>query len=132
VELRVKPRLGASDDSSVIAHVSPLRLVAEAHMTEPSLAAGSPQESARFAELQARLKPLFRDVYVDPRAPRTVVIVPGLSMDQDLLSRIEGLQHYEERQLTMLMLLRLPPSSVQSPGSATGQASTSTSHAAAR
>ena len=29
-------------------------------------------------------------------------------MDQDLLSRIEGLQHYEERQLTMLMLLRLP------------------------
>jgi hypothetical protein len=77
-------------------------------MTEQALVPGSPQELARFAELQARLKPLFRDVYIDPRAPRSVVIVPGLSMDQDVLSRIEGLQHYEERQLTMLMLLRLP------------------------
>jgi PGM1 C-terminal domain len=82
--------------------------MSETHMTERPLVPGSQQELARFAELQTRLAPLFRDVYVDPRAPRTVVIVPGLSMDQDVLSRIEGLQHYEERQLTMLMLLRLP------------------------
>jgi len=44
----------------------------------------------------------------DPAAPRTVVVVPGLSLDPDLLSRISGALHYEERQLTMLMLLRLP------------------------
>jgi PGM1 C-terminal domain/ATP-grasp domain len=80
----------------------------EAHMTEQSPLPGSPQEIARFAELQGRLRPLFRDVYCDPRAPRTVVIVPGLSVDHDVMSRVEGLQHYEERQLTMLMLLRLP------------------------
>ena len=65
-------------------------------------------ETAQFAALQARLAPLFRAVFADPAAPRTVVIVPGLSLDQELLSRIDGLQHYEERQLTMLMLLRLP------------------------
>ncbi len=61
-----------------------------------------------FAVLQQRLAPLFRDLLADPRAPRTVVVVPGLSVDQELLGRIDGLQHYEERQLTLLMLLRLP------------------------
>jgi hypothetical protein len=65
-------------------------------------------EAESFAALQARLAPLFRQVFRDPAAPRTVVVVPGLSLDQDLLSRIDGVQHYEERQLTMLMLLRLP------------------------
>jgi hypothetical protein len=77
-------------------------------MTEYSPVPGGSEELARFASLQVRLKPLFRDVYCDPCAPRTVVVVPGLSVDQDVLARIEGLQHYEERQLTMLMLLRLP------------------------
>ena len=77
-------------------------------MSEYSPEPGSQEELACFAGLQARLKPLFRDVYRDPRAPRTVVIVPGLSMDQEVIARIEGLPHYEERQLTMLMLLRLP------------------------
>jgi hypothetical protein len=79
-----------------------------AWMMDCAAAPGSAEELERFAGLQARLKPLFRDVYCDPLAPRTVVIVPGLSMDQEVLARIEGLQHYEERQLTMLMLLRLP------------------------
>lgn len=70
--------------------------------------ARSTAEVVQFAELQGRLAPLFRAVFDDPAAPRTVVVVPGLSLDQELLSRIDGLQHYEERQLTMLMLLRLP------------------------
>lgn len=64
--------------------------------------------TAQFAALQRRLEPLFREVFADTHAPRTVVVVPGLSVDQDLMARIEGLQHYEERQMTMLMLLRLP------------------------
>lgn len=65
-------------------------------------------DNNRFAQLQARLAPLFRDVFADPRAPRTVVVIPGLSMDREIISRVQGLPHYEERQLTMLMLLRLP------------------------
>jgi hypothetical protein len=71
-----------------------------------------PTESELFSQLQARLGPLFHRVFADPAAPRTVVVVPGLSMDQELLARIDGLQHYEERQLTLLMLLRLPATRV--------------------
>ncbi len=68
----------------------------------------SAEERAAFAALQARLPELFRRVFADPTAPRTVVVVPGLSMDGDVLSKVVGGRHYEERQLAMLMLLRLP------------------------
>jgi hypothetical protein len=69
---------------------------------------GGADECAAFAALQARLPELFRRVFADPAAPRTVVVVPGLSMDGDVLSKVVGGRHYEERQLAMLMLLRLP------------------------
>ncbi|RMH15688.1 MAG: carboxylate-amine ligase [Acidobacteria bacterium] len=65
-------------------------------------------EARAFARLQARLPALFRRVFPDPLAPRTVVVVPSLTMDAELLAKIEGVQHYEERLLCMLMLLRLP------------------------
>jgi len=71
-------------------------------------APGSDAEIAAFAALQARLPQLFRQVFADPRAPRTVVVVPGLSMDAEVLAKVVGCLHYEERQLAMLMLLRLP------------------------
>jgi hypothetical protein len=70
--------------------------------------AGSAGELARFAELQRRLPGLFDRVFTDRLAPRTIVVVPGLSLDAELLSRVEGFTHYEERQLTMLMLLKMP------------------------
>jgi hypothetical protein len=63
---------------------------------------------AAFAALQARLPVLFGNVFSDPVAPRTVVVVPGLSMDDEVLAKVVGGRHYEERQLAMLMLLRLP------------------------
>jgi hypothetical protein len=63
---------------------------------------------ADFAALQARLPGLFARLYPDPLAPRTVLVVPSLSLDKDVLAAIAGLSHYEERMLGMLMLLRLP------------------------
>ncbi len=69
---------------------------------------GSTGECAAFAALQARLPALFRSVFADPAAPRTVVVVPGLSMDAEVLAKVVGGRHYEERQLAMLMLLKLP------------------------
>ncbi len=63
---------------------------------------------SRFAALQSRLRPLFERVSHDRLAPRTVVVVPGLSLDPEVLARVGGARHYEERQLSMLMLLRLP------------------------
>ena len=41
-------------------------------------------------------------------APRTVIIVPSASLDYDVLSKIAGVHHYEERMLCLLILLRMP------------------------
>ena len=69
---------------------------------------GSPEELAQFARLQKRLVPLFEEIFPYPRIPRTVVVVPSLSLDAEFLAKISGVQHYEERMLCLLMLLRLP------------------------
>jgi PGM1 C-terminal domain len=75
---------------------------------------GSAEELRRFARIQERLVPLFRRVYPearfrpDPRVPRTVVVVPSLSLDAEELAKISGVHHYEERLLCMLMFLRMP------------------------
>ena len=69
---------------------------------------GSSAERAAFADLQASLRGQFREVFPDRAAARTVIVLPSLSLDEDILSRITGMHHYEERMLGMLMLLRLP------------------------
>lgn len=74
----------------------------------PDIEPGSTEERAAFAALQAALADQFRNVFPDRTAPRTVVVVPSLSIDQDVMSKIAGVHHYEERMLGMLMLLRLP------------------------
>src|SRR5918998_2106588 len=71
-------------------------------------APGSAEELRRFAQIQKRLAPLLRRVFPYPRAPRTVVVVPSLSLDAEELEKISGVHHYEERMLCMLMLLRMP------------------------
>lgn len=75
-------------------------------MTHPE--PGSAEELERFAELQERLTPLFERIVPNPGEHRTVVVVPSLSLDPQLLAKIKGVQHYEERMLCLLMLLRLP------------------------
>src|SRR5918999_5643405 len=69
---------------------------------------GSAEELQRFARIQERLAPMFRRIFPYPRAPRTVVVVPSLSLDAEELAKISGVHHYEERMLCMLMLLRMP------------------------
>ena len=69
---------------------------------------GSAEELRRFARIQERLAPMFRRIFPYPRAPRTIVVVPSLSLDAEELEKISGANHYEERMLCMLMLLRMP------------------------
>ncbi len=69
---------------------------------------GSEAELRAFAALQARLPGLFGRVFGDRLAPRTVVVCPALSLDPDVLAKVAGVRHYEERMLGLLMLLRLP------------------------
>jgi hypothetical protein len=72
----------------------------------------SESELAAFARLQQGLPALYRAQFADPMAPRAVIVVPSLSFDADELAKIEGVHHYEERMLCMLMLLRLPRTEV--------------------
>jgi hypothetical protein len=69
---------------------------------------GSEEERARFHDLQRRLIPMVSTVFPDRMAERTVVVIPSLSLDTDQLHRIDGIVHYEERMLCLLMLLRMP------------------------
>jgi hypothetical protein len=69
---------------------------------------GSPEELEAFARLQATLPGMFEKIAPDRTAPRTIVVLPSLSIDQEVMSRIAGVHHYEERMLCMLMLLRMP------------------------
>ena len=61
-----------------------------------------------YKRLQARLPEMFERVFPDRLHPRTVLIVPSLTLDADVLSKISGAHHYEERMLCLLLLLRLP------------------------
>jgi len=65
-------------------------------------------ELARFHALQIRFADTFARIFPDPNAPRTVLIVPSLSFDAEVLEKITGVHHYEERMLCLLLLLRLP------------------------
>src|SRR4051795_1277445 len=64
-------------------------------------------EVRSFRDLQGRLPQVFQS-FSTPEALRTVLIVPSLSLDQEVLAKISGVHHYEERMLCLLLLLRLP------------------------
>lgn len=54
----------------------------------------------------------YENFFPDPLAPKTVLVVPSLSLDNQLLAQIDGHIHYEERLLCMLLLLRMPATEV--------------------
>ena len=78
----------------------------------PSPVRGSTAEAIRFKKIQQRFPKQFEHVFPDKLAPRTVIIIPSLTMDPEILSKISGVNHYEERLLCMLMLLRMPRTNV--------------------
>lgn len=77
-----------------------------------SPARGTVAEAIRFKKIQQRFPQQFEHVFPDKLAPRTVIIIPSLTMDPVILSKISGVNHYEERLLCMLMLLRMPRTNV--------------------
>ncbi|MFZ1109359.1 MAG: peptide ligase PGM1-related protein [Rhodomicrobium sp.] len=66
------------------------------------------EELARAQALQDRFRATFQDVFGDPATPRTVVIIPSITFDREVMARITGVHHYEERLLCLLLLLRFP------------------------
>jgi hypothetical protein len=69
---------------------------------------GSSGEIEAFRRLQENFSPQFEAVFPDRHAEKTVVVVPSLSLDQDILAKIRGHVYYEERMLCMMLLLRMP------------------------
>jgi len=74
------------------------------HFPEP----GSHAERTLFDEIQRGMRIQFEQIFPDKLAERTVVIIPSLTLDIEILSKVKGAVHYEERLLCMLMLLRMP------------------------
>lgn len=65
-------------------------------------------DKAILEALQQQLASQFQEKFPDPLARKTVIIVPSLSLDAELLAKITGHIHYEERLLCLLLLLRMP------------------------
>ncbi len=65
-------------------------------------------DKAAFEALQAGLVYQFEHSFPDPVAPKTVIVVPSQTLDQEILAKVSGISHYEERLLCLLMLLRMP------------------------
>ena len=85
--------MSTADDHSTIANFNAL---------------AAADELSRFRDLQAQFARSFPTIFSDPSLPRTILIVPSLSLDQEVLEKITGVHHYEERMLCLLLLLRMP------------------------
>ncbi len=77
-------------------------------MSDAIPAPGSAEEAATFAALQAELPGMYERLASDIDRSHAVVIVPSISLDPRQAGRILGVNHYEERLLFFLMLLRDP------------------------
>ena len=73
---------------------------------------GSAEEKTLFNDIQQCFSDQFKKVFSDKLAPRTVVIIPSLTLDVEILSKVKGVLHYEERMLCLLMLLRMPQTKI--------------------
>ena len=69
---------------------------------------GSLEELQQFEILQQGFSNQFELFFPDNLAHKTIVVIPSLTLDQEVLSKINGAIYYEERLLCMLLLLRMP------------------------
>jgi len=61
-----------------------------------------------FENLQSRFASQYQKVFEDNLALKTIIVIPSLTLDHEILSKIKGHFYYEERMLCMLMLLKMP------------------------
>ena len=70
------------------------------------------QNTSKFEQLQAQLTTCWQPIDCFDRAPRQILVVPSLSLDQEELRKVEGVHHYAERLLFSLLHLRNPNTSL--------------------
>ena len=69
---------------------------------------GSVEELEQFDKIQKTFSTQFELFFPDNLASKTIIVIPSLTLDQEVLSKITGSMYYEERLLCLLMLLRMP------------------------
>jgi len=69
---------------------------------------GTQEEHDLFEKIQLGITKQYEKIFPDKTAARTIVIIPSLTLDMEILSKINGYIHYEERLLCLLMFLRWP------------------------
>jgi hypothetical protein len=69
---------------------------------------GSIEEILLFRKIQHQFPRQFRKAFPDKLAAKSVIIIPSITLDQEILAKVDGHVYYEERLLCMLMLLRMP------------------------
>ena len=65
-----------------------------------------------FSILQQRFTNHFDKIFLNDLGEKTVVIIPSLTLNREILRTIKGAVYYEERMLCMLLLLRMPRTQV--------------------
>ena len=65
-------------------------------------------EAEQFYQLQKAFTSQFDLIFSNRNAAKTVIIIPSLTLDAEILQKIKGINYYEERMLCLLMLLRMP------------------------
>ena len=73
---------------------------------------GSAEELAQFEKIQQGFSNQFELFFPDNLAPKTIVVIPSLTLDREVLTKIGGIMYYEERLLCLLMLLRMPRTNI--------------------
>ncbi len=73
---------------------------------------GTAAEMEAFEKIQRGFASQFELFFPDNLAPKTIVVIPSLSLDQEVLAKVTGAMYYEERLLCLLMLLRMPRANV--------------------
>jgi hypothetical protein len=76
------------------------------------LSPGSDEEKKVFKALQQDFTFQFQHLFPDRLATKTVVIVPSMTLDREILTKVKGHVYYEERMLCLLMLLRMPQTNI--------------------
>ena len=69
---------------------------------------GSDEEKKLFHQLQQSFTVQFENIFSDRLAKKTIIIIPSLTLDQEILLKLRGHIYYEERLLCLLMLLQMP------------------------
>jgi hypothetical protein len=67
---------------------------------------------SKFNVLQQQFIEQYEELFQNRLAKKTVVVIPSLTLDSEILSKISGHCYYEERMLCLLLLLKMPETRV--------------------